>query len=134
MATTEKYGLYLEDDATTKFQTWREKMNGSDDSNMVKIDKALGQKADASTSLTFTLLASAWAGVDSPFTQEVTIESLTAKQNGQIGVATTATAEERSMARDAQLCVTGQEDGKLIISADGELPVIDIPVVLILFG
>jgi len=38
------------------------------------------------------------------------------------------------MARDAKLCVTGQSDGKLIISADGEMPDIDIPVVITLLG
>jgi hypothetical protein len=41
MSETEKYGLYLEDDDATRFLDWRKKMNGSDDSNMVKIDAAL---------------------------------------------------------------------------------------------
>ena len=46
MSETTNYGLYLEDDASAKFQTWRQKMNGSGQSNMVKIDTALGEKAD----------------------------------------------------------------------------------------
>ena len=29
MSETTNYGLYLEDDASAKFQTWRQKMNGS---------------------------------------------------------------------------------------------------------
>ena len=70
MSETTNYGLYLEDDASAKFQTWRQKMNGSGQSNMVKIDTALGEKADKSTSATATLLVSAWVGVDAPFTQE----------------------------------------------------------------
>ncbi len=41
-AETENYGLYLEDDENTKFKVWREKMNGLNDSNMQKIDRALG--------------------------------------------------------------------------------------------
>ena len=67
MSETTNYGLYLEDDASAKFQTWRQKMNGSGQSNMVKIDTALGKKADKSTSATATLLASAWVGVDAPW-------------------------------------------------------------------
>ena len=46
MSETTNYGLYLEDDASAKFQTWRQKMNGSGQSNMVKIDTALGEKAE----------------------------------------------------------------------------------------
>lgn len=57
-----------------------------------------------------------------------------AAQNGNISVAHSATFEQREMARDAKLCVTGQSDGKLIISADGEMPDIDIPVVITLLG
>lgn len=41
MSTTEHYGLYLEDSSTTQFKEWREKINGTADSNMIKIDNAL---------------------------------------------------------------------------------------------
>ena len=40
---TTNYNLYLEDDSTTRFLDWRQKMNGSGDSNMVKIDTALAE-------------------------------------------------------------------------------------------
>lgn len=129
---TVNYELNLEDDATSKFKVWRESINGTINSNMVIIDRVLGEKAEHSGCVSCTLLASAWAGVDAPFTQEIEVESLGAAQNGNIDVAQTATFEERQMAREAQLCVTGQSEGKLIISADGEMPDIDIPVVIIL--
>lgn len=131
---TTNYGLYLDDDSSTRVQDWRKQMNGTEDSNMVKIDTALSEKANSSIAITATLLASAWSGVDAPFTQELTVEGLGANQNGTISVANDATMEQRDMAREAMLAVTGQEDGKLIISADGELPVQDIPVVIILLG
>lgn len=67
-------------------------------------------------------------------TQELAVTNLGAAQNGNISVAHSATFEQREMARDAKLCVTGQSDGKLIISADGEMPDIDIPVVITLLG
>ena len=49
-------------------------------------------------------------------------------------LAQNATFEQRMAAREAMLAVTGQETGKLVISADGEMPDIDIPVVIILLG
>lgn len=134
MAETPNYGLYLEDDASTKFKEWREKINGSDNSNMVKIDTALGEKAQKSDQIAGVLSASAWSGVDSPFTQTLAVAGLTANQNGTISVAQNATIEQRDAARMAMLAVIGQTDGALTIAADGEMPDIDIPVVVILLG
>lgn len=134
MSETTNYGLYVTDDSAERFLDWRTKMNGTENSNMVKIDAALGAKADSSVPVTTTLLANAWAGVDSPFTQEIAVDGLTATQNGVISVSHDATAEQREMAREAMLSVVGQEDGKLIIAADGEMPDIDIPVYIILLG
>ena len=134
MSETPNYELYLEDDASAKFQKWREKMNGTEDSNMVKIDTALGTMAQKSGKATGTLLASAWNGIDSPFTQTLAVEGLGADQNGSISVAQNATIEQRDAARMAMLSVIGQSEGQLIISADGEMPDVDIPVVVILLG
>ena len=109
-------------------------MNGSGQSNMVKIDTALGQKANNSVAVNATLLASAWTGVDAPYTQVLAISGLTASQNGTISVAHNATAEQREIAREAMLSVIGQADGTLTIAADGEMPERDIPVYIILLG
>ena len=134
MRETPNYGLYLEDDASTKFQAWREKINGSDNSNMVKIDTALGTMAKKSGNLTATLLSSAWSGIDSPFTQTISLEGLGSEQNGFISVAQNATIEQRDAARMAKFAVIGQSEGELTIAADGEMPDLDIPVVVILLG
>lgn len=80
------------------------------------------------------MLASAWVGVDAPYTQTLTISGLTASQNGTISVAHNATAEQREIAREAMLSVIGQADGTLTIAADGEMPERDIPVYIILLG
>lgn len=132
--TTTNYGLILEDDSSTKFKDWREAINGASNSNFIKVDEILAEKGGKSVSIECTLIASSWAGVDAPFTQELAVTNLGAAQNGHISVAHSATFEQREMARDAKLCVTGQSDGKLIISADGEMPDIDIPVVITLLG
>ena len=132
--TTTNYGLILEDDSSTKFKVWREAINGASNSNFIKVDEILAEKGGKSVSIECTLIASSWVGVDAPFTQELAVTDLGAAQNGNISVAHSATLEQREMARDAKLCVTGQSDGKLIISADGEMPDIDIPVVITLLG
>lgn len=134
MSETTNYRLYITNDSTERFKNWREKMNGVEDSNMVKIDAALGEKANSSIAVSATLLANAWSGVDSPFVQEIAVHGLVATQNGTISVAHSATIEQREMAREAMLSVIGQEDGKLVIAADGEMPDIDIPVYIILLG
>lgn len=132
MSVTPNYGLYVEDNPKAKFKIWREGINKSTSSNMTIIDRVLGDKADHSTSVTVTLAASGWSGVDAPYTYVLEVENLAAAQNGNIDVAQSATFEQRQMAREAQLCLVGQEDGKLHIAADGEMPDIDIPVTIIL--
>mgnify|MGYP005973241539 FL=1 len=132
--TTTNYGLILEDDASTKFKDWREAINGATNSNFIEVDRILAEKGDKSASVECTLVASSWVGVDAPFTQELVVTGLGSVQNGNISVAHSATFEQREAARDAKLCVTGQADGKLIISADGEMPEVDIPVVITLLG
>lgn len=135
MAKTTNYELYIEDDATTKIQPWREKMNGTgNDSNMVIIDRVLGEKADSGKQVYGTLLASAWQGNKAPFTQEISVAGLTATQIGDINVSQTASFDQRQAAREAQLVVVGQSAGKLVIAADGEMPDIDIPYVVTLLG
>lgn len=134
MSRTANIDLELTDDATTKFQNWREAINGVTNSNMTKIDNAFGTKAAKSSQVTATLLASAWTGVDNPFTQTLLITGLTANQNGTIAVAQSATAAQREAAREALLSITGQRNGELDIVADGEMPEVDIPVVVTLLG
>lgn len=135
MSQTEKYGLYVtESTDDPKFLELRQQLCGNEDSNMTKIEAALNTKADSSKPIIGTLLASAWAGVDSPFTQELAVEGLSAAQNGTISVAHNATITQREAARNALLSIIGQADGTLTIVADGEMPEVDIPVVVILLG
>lgn len=134
MSETTNYGLYLTDDSSENFLDWREKMNGKEDSNMTKIDAALSEKANNSIYINASLSSSMWVGEEAPFTQELTIEGLLANTNGAINLSHSATVEQREIARKAMLSVVGQEDGKLIIAADGEVPEKDIPVCVILLG
>ena len=134
MSQTANYGLFVTDDSSTKFLDWRNQMGGVSNSNMVKIDAALAEKAEASRYIELILLASAWRGTGAPYQQTLAVEGMTTTQNGTIAVSQSANINERIAAREAFLAVTAQEEGKLTISADGKLPDINIPVTLLLIG
>ena len=134
MSETTNCKLHLTDDSSERFRDWRDAMNGPNDSNMIKIDTAIGEKADKSVSVVTTLLATAWSGVNPPFTQVLNVEGLKAAHNGYISVAHGATAEQREIAREAMLSVIDQANGTLTIVADGEMPERDIPVLIIILG
>lgn len=134
MAETENYYLYLTDSASEKFIEWREKMNGTKDSNMIKIDRALHSKADSSTSFFSVLSSSAWEGNEAPFTQEIDVPGLGSEQNGSISIRKGATKSQISAVISAELSVDEQRENTLVISAYGKLPECDIPVEIILLG
>ena len=85
MSTTANYNLILTDDDQTKFKEWRESINGNSNSNMEKIDTALGEKANLSVAINAVLLMSAWSD-DSPYVQTISVEGLNADQNGIITI------------------------------------------------
>lgn len=136
MSETLNYGLYITSDDTEKFLSWREMVAGESNSNMVKIDSALAEmeqtKATHSNHVIAMLYASQWSGTSAPYTQEISVTGLTATQNGVISLGQNATAKQRAEARKALLSVVGQSEGMLRITADGEKPSANIPVLIIL--
>lgn len=133
MSETTNYKLHLTDDNSERFLDWRKAMNGTDNSNMVKIDVALANKADHSDFVFDVLKSAAWDGSSPPFTQTIQIEGLTAEQNGIIDVAQNITDEQFQVACDAKMRISKQTDGNLTVRADGDKPSCDIPVALMIF-
>ena len=76
MPTTTHYGLYLNDDDTEMFRSWRDKINGMTDSNMIKIDTALAGKQD-----TLTIDNTPTANSNNPVKSGGVYASLAGKQN-----------------------------------------------------
>lgn len=132
--TTTNYGLYLTDDSATRFQEWRAKINGTEDSNMMKIDTALGNKADKSAACTAVLAAGSWIGSAAPYTQTVSITGLTSAHNGVASIPENATDAQIKAVVDADFYIQGQADGTLTIAARNEKPTIDIPILVILIN
>lgn len=134
MAETANYSLYISDDRSERFLDWSQKINGEADSNMTKIDAALGEKADKSTTRNALLLAAGWVGTDKPYIQTVSVDGLGAEQNGQASLAQSASDEQERAAVKAELTVCGQAEGSLTIKAKGERPSVDIPIEITLLG
>lgn len=133
MAQTKNYDLILTDNSQTKFKEWRESINGTSNSNMQKIDDALGKKANLSISKDIILSANDWSNT-APYVQTVAVEDVTADINGVISIAQNVTTEQLEMVYDAALRISGQADGSITITADGDKPTVDIPLLLILIG
>lgn len=133
MAQTENYGLYVlgaSEDPMVK--DWIDEICGENESNMTIIDKTLAEKANKSKTITATLSASGWVGESAPYTQMLTFTGLGISDNGTISLAQGATIEQRNAARSAMLCLgaNAQRNNKLIVTADGKMPTVDIPVML----
>ena len=109
-------------------------MNGSEDSNMVKIDNALGEKAALSKAIVTTLKADQWVQEGAISKQKLSVEGLTAEQNGVIGTTQDLTTLQLETVRAAGLYISDQGNGYLTIASDGDTPACDIPVLIILLG
>lgn len=134
MSKTPNYNLYLTDDSSTQFREWREQMNGTEDSNMMKIDAALGDMAHKSVVVNKTLSSENWVGSAAPYTQQLTVDGLGEDTNGIIRVSEDAGAAEIKAAQDAVMTIAAQSSGTLTISAAGVKPNIGIPVSIMIFG
>ena len=133
MSTTANYNLILTDDDQTKFKEWRESINGNSNSNMEKIDTALGEKANLSVAISAVLSMSEWSE-NAPYSQTISVDGLTEEQNGIITIGQNITTEQIEDAVDADMRISSQADGSLTVTAYGDKPTRDIPVTIILLG
>ena len=112
MSATKNYDLALTDNDQTKFKEWRESINGNSNSNMEKIDTALGEKANLSVAINAVLSVSAWSE-DSPYSQTISIDGLTADQNGILTIGQNITTEQIEDVVAADMRIT--EDRKSVV-------------------
>lgn len=92
-----------------------------------------GLTANASKSVDVTLTTAGWTG-SGPYTQTISVSGLGAVQNGNIALAHSANASQRTSARKAMLAISNQSAGTLTIVADGTKPTVNIPCTVILLG
>ncbi|WP_419491254.1 hypothetical protein [Anaerotruncus massiliensis (ex Liu et al. 2021)] len=92
-------------------------------------------KAAPAQNVTATLTAAGWAGDAAPFTQALAVAGITgADTPGTIGLAAATTAEQYDAAAAGKLLLTAQAAGQVTVSALGEKPGVDIPVLITIVG
>lgn len=92
-------------------------------------------KAAPAQNVTATLTAAGWAGDTAPFTQALAVAGITgADTPGTIGLAAATTAEQYDAAAAGKLLLTAQAAGQVTVSALGEKPGVDIPVLITIVG
>ena len=94
------------------------------------IYNALNNKSDVSNDVNVILSASAW----NEGKQTVSIAGLKADQNGFASLPQNYTSAIYEAVASAQLFISAQTDGILTFCCNGDVPQIDIPVVVILIG
>ena len=101
---------------------------------MILVDTTAGdvrtKKCDASNSVDVTLSASAWTNGQ----QTVSVSGLKANQNGIASLPQNFSVAVYEAVVAAQLFVSAQADGSLTFSCNGDVPQIDIPILVILLG
>lgn len=92
-------------------------------------------KADPARNVTVTLTAAGWVGDAAPYTQAVAVAEIAgADTAGTIGLAAGTTAEQYDAAAAGKLLLTAQAAGQITVSAFGEKPGVDIPVLITIVG
>lgn len=89
-----------------------------------------GNNGTGSYPVEATLTVAGWSNNQ----QVVTVEGLTAAQDGIAGLSQTISAAEREVATAASMYICAQEDGSFTVAYDGDMPTCDIPITIILFN
>ena len=79
---------------------------------------------------TFTLSSGNWVGAVAPFTQDVTINGITAESTGIFGLAPNVSSSVLEEVCAAQLQLTSQSSNTVTISAYKLKPTVDIPCII----
>jgi hypothetical protein len=107
------------DDASNRFVTDTEKAEWNG-------------KANPPTAVTATL-STTWA-CSGPYTQSVTVSGVTSTNNITVSLASTADEAQRNAARDALLSATAQATNSITVTADGDKPIVALPIQVLILG
>lgn len=80
-----------------------------------------------------TLSSGSWSGTG-PYTQAVTVSGMTSAKKAIVGLALSATTEQFEAALDALLHVTSQGTDTITVTAEGDEPSVDIPILIEIVG
>jgi hypothetical protein len=90
---------------------------------------------DAENGIVPAILSSgSWSGSTAPYSQEVTVNGVTASNNCIVSVAQGATAAQYEAASEAQLLPYSQAANTITIYAYGDKPAVNIPISVLILG
>ena len=81
-----------------------------------------------------TLAAASWTGSEAPYAQTIVIAGMTEGKKAIVGLPATATSAQYLAALAALLHVTSQGADTITVTAEGDAPEIDIPVLVQILG
>lgn len=81
-----------------------------------------------------TLTIAGWSGSAAPYTQSVTVSGMTANKKAIVGLPHSATSAQYASALAALLRVTAQGADTLTVTAEGNKPTIDLPILTEIVG
>lgn len=100
---------------------------------MIIYGKGIGVKKNTdSIIMDATLASDSWIGESAPYTQTVYVLGVTSDENQDIDVSgsNNITSEQYSAMTSAQLWATAKTDGAITVTAFGEKPEINIPIII----
>lgn len=98
------------------------------------IGAEVNAKSTKSTLTAATLPASGWTGSAAPYSQTISVASVTTTSANEILPGASITAEELEALQSANIQDGGQAAGSITLLAYGDLPAIDLPVQFIVRG
>ena len=78
--------------------------------------------------------AAGWTGEAAPYAQVIAVAGMTQACSAVVGLADTATQEQRKACREAMISPAAQAAGSVTLVADGRKPEVDLPVVIMILG
>lgn len=103
-------------------------------SNNKQIDELQNEKADKSTVVNTTILASKWTGNSLPYTNTLTVEGVTESNIVDVVLPNTLTGDEITAYQEAQILNGTQANGSITLNSWGIVPLINLPVTVIIRG
>lgn len=100
------------------------------DNNNTNLTTEIGKKAAKTVAYTATATASGWSNKS----QTIAVSGLSSTSNIVVGLSPSATEEQREACRDACISATSQTANGFVLACDGDIPAINIPLVVFLVG